>query len=225
LAATSLGLAAQTQALSLEPHAGYTTVNMSDLNKGNDALYGWYATGSAEHVHDGLVAGLDLIIPVSDSLDFGVRGEWLQTNQTQDIYWNGGTTFGWADQGTLSSALLGLRGRTPFIAKGLELGLGAWAGYGYATMKQDNISGDVQDGLFMGSLWVAELEGSLHYSVSKRISVGFTGGWRWANAGALYDDTHKPLVEAGQYWENSLYFPVSVDFSGISAQGSVSYSF
>jgi hypothetical protein len=230
IAAACLG-AGPLAALSLEPHAGYTTVSMGDLNRANDAVYGYWGVGPSVRMTNAVVAGLDLMQAVDGvpGLSLGLRGDWLQTNLAQttnvDPY-TPSNDFSMTDQGNLSSLLLGGKLSAPFLLNGLDLGLGAWLGYGYATLSQRVSKATLEDGLFMGSLWVGQLEGSLRYSVAKHISLAFTGGWRWANAGSLYDDQHHALYDSIQYWHGGNRRALSdADFSGISAQGSVGYSF
>jgi hypothetical protein len=128
----------------------------------------------------------------------------------------------------LSTLLVGVRANSGPVLKGLTLGLGAWAGYGYATLDQRQTLSDsfyVQSGLFMGTMPVAELESSVNYSLGHGLSLSFLGGWRWANAGLLYDGTHHALADTGQYVINGDDRGIDLDYSGITGQGSVSYSF
>ena len=216
---------AQAWALTLEPYAGYTSVNMTQVNRANDDIWGWENVGYSRHVDSGLIAGLNALAPANAWLDLGVRAEWMQTNQGELYYGYNTSTFKATDQGTLSNLLVGGRIHAPYLFTGMDLALGAWAGYGYATLNQKDPSGDIQDGLFMGSLLVEELETTVKYGLPHHLSLAFTGGWRWANAGQMYDDQHKALYDSANLWENSVKAPANVDYSGITAQGSVSYGF
>ena len=235
LLAIALGMAftSSLPALDLSFHGGYTSFAMGDLNRANASLVGYDAEPYSQPIQSGFVVGADLCSPLAgapDWLQVGARYEYLQSNSAELKNDSGGGGIGnvdFTDQAKLNNFLVGCKASAPFALPGLTAGLGAWAGYAYATLDQHSTqyNSPLQSGLFMGSLLVAELETSLGYSVGKRIHLDFTGGWRWADAGYLYDDTHKPLYDALQIYEMSTNAPVNVDYSGLTAQGSVSYSF
>jgi len=234
LLAIALGLAftSSLPALDLSFHGGYTSFAMADLNHANASLVGYEAEPYSQPIQSGFVAGADLCSPLPgapDWLQVGLRYEYLQSNtaELKNDNTNGVGDVDFTDQARLNNLLVGGKASVPFALKGMTAGIGAWAGYGYAELdqhaKMDN--SPIQAGLFMGSLLVAELETSIGYNIGKRIHLDFTGGWRWADAGFLYDDTHQPLYNALDIYENSLNTPVNVDYSGATAQGSVSVSF
>jgi hypothetical protein len=219
--------AAPLAAIDLNFHAGYTTLAMRDLNRMNDAIYGYEGVGRSDHLDNGMVLGLDATTPLEAApwLALGLRGEWLHSNQgrmdqdydDQHVH----------DLASLTSLLFGGKAQEPFLIDGLQLGLSAWLGYGFATLYQDASDPNqvLQSGLFMGSLMVGELEGSLTYALGPQVSVAFSGGWRWASAGPLYDDQHKPLVDGAQALRNQPAGPVDIDFSGATARASISLHF
>jgi hypothetical protein len=233
LLATALGLAftSTLPALDLSFHGGYTSFAMADLNRANASLVGYEAEPYSQPIQSGFVVGADLCSPLPGApewLQLGLRYEYLQSNLAElknDSSGIGNVDF--TDQAQEHNFLVGGKATAPFILQGLTAGLGAWAGYAYATLDQHATMNNspLQSGLFMGSMLVAELETSVGYSLGKRIHLGLTGGWRWADAGYLYDDAHQPLYDSLQIYEMSVKAPVNVDFSGLTAQGSVSYSF
>lgn len=220
LAAFSAGL----PALDFSLHGGYTTLDMGELNHANASLMGYNGDGNAPAVQSGVVLGADLTQATAlPWLRVGLRLETLQSNLSE-IKIDGGS-YCFSDQAALSDLTLGLQTSASGPA-GLRIGLVGWLGYGYATLKQRDLAGGyVQSALFMGSLPVAEAEVSLAYDLGKRVHVSLNGGWRWANAGYLYDDTHQALVNNDFYFSNSTMTPINVDYSGVTGQGSVSYSF
>lgn len=210
-------------ALDLAVHAGYTSFNLGELNRANASLLGEFADGHSQPLNSGALIGTDLTqASTLPWLNFGLRAEAMQSDfaeiKTDSGYYD------YSDQARLSDLLVGAKITTP-AALGLKLGLALWAGYGYAELQQNDFVSYLQSGLFMGSLPVAEVETSLGYDLGSRIHLAFTGGWRWANAGYLYDDQHKPLYDNGKVWYSQGNFPINVDLSGITAQGSISYSF
>jgi hypothetical protein len=223
--AAMLGLSftAALPALDLSLHGGYTSFNMSEVNRANAELIGYGGNGYSEPIQSGFVVGADLTLPAARGwLQAGLRTEYLLSNLAETK----GMAYGMevTDRAALSDLLVGLKGST---GGALSLGLGVWAGYGYATYDQRDLGHSLaqQSGLYMGSLPVAEFEGTVAYSLGQHIRLNFTGGYRWADAVYLYDDTHRPLAESGMSWWLARNYPVNVDYSGVTGQGSVSYLF
>jgi hypothetical protein len=241
LLAAALGLAMTSAlpALDLAVHSGYTSFSLSELNRSNAWLVGYEANPYAGAVKSGVVVGADLTVPFNAWLKAGLRTEMMQSNRAEtksNVHGTAGvqsppdTCF--TDQAGLSTLLVGGSSDFPTDIKGLDLGLGAWVGVGYATLQQhvtlNTSSRPYEDGLYMGSLPVAEVESSVSYGLGQHIRLNFTGGWRWADAPALYDDTHQPFYGNGAYWINngsSGLGAANLDYGGVTAQGSVSYGF
>ena len=230
--AMGLALVSALPALELSLHSGCTSFGLGELNRANAQFTGYAKYARSQDLRSGLVVGADALSAPADGLQFGLRAEAMQSEEAENRSDKGGLgTTDVVDQAALTTVLLGVRAST--LRSGMNLGLGAWAGYGYATLQQHcglNPNQAVQDGLFMGSLPVAELEATLAYGLGHGFSLSVLGGWRWANAGALYDDTHHALLDNGQAWNHGLgdpagRIPLDLDYSGVSAQGSVSYSF
>jgi hypothetical protein len=231
--ATLLGGTAHAELMDVSVHAGYSTVSMGQLNRSNAALWGWDTSGYWGDLNSALVTGVDLTThrfsPWS-ALAWGLRAEYLLTNQAV-VYMPGDNRY--SDQGSLSSVLLGAKASAPFVIDGLTAGLGAWVGYGIAVMDQhvDAVSPQAPNGALLsggsykGGLLVGELEGSLSYPLSKRVSLSLSGGWRWADAGALKDGNGTPLYDDLQLWQFGRKMPVDIDFSGAISRASVSFSF
>jgi hypothetical protein len=233
LLAAALGLAftSSLPALDLSFHGGYTSFAMGDLNRANAGLVGYDGQPYSQPIQSGFVVGADLCSPLQgapDWLHLGLRYEYLQSNLAELKNAGGGIgDVDFTSQAKLNNLLVGAKASAPFVLNGLSLGLGAWAGYGYATLDQHSrqFISPIQTDLFMKSLLVAELESSIVYKIGRRISLDFTGGWRWADAGWMYNDDHVTLYDALQIYEMSTKSPVNVDYSGLTAQGSVSCSF
>src|ERR1700758_5124614 len=136
-------------ALDLSLHGGYTSFNMSEVNRSNSALIGWYRVGYSEAIQSGFVVGADLALPTAQSwLQLGLRTEFMQSNLAETKSTNLGGSI--TDRGTLSDLLVGLKASTDGA---LSLGLVVWAVYGYATYDQKDPNQILsQSGLFMGSL-------------------------------------------------------------------------
>jgi hypothetical protein len=223
-AAAGLALASALPALDLSVHGGYTTFNMHDVNQGNAELIGYHGTGTSAPINSGVVVGADLCGATAlPWLKMGLRAETMMSNLavTQDSSQPDYIT----EQANLSDLLVGVEASSS-QGPGFSLGLGAWAGYGYATLQQDDRDQSLnQSGLFMGSLPVVEGEIKAAYLLGQHLSFSLTGGYRWADAGTLYDDQHQPLYATGPLWWSGYARPVGADYSGITGQGSVSYSF
>jgi hypothetical protein len=221
-AVLGLAMTGSLPALDLALHGGYTSFNMGSLNRANSELIGYGGDGYSRPIESGVVVGADLTIPTGYSwLQAGLRTEFMQSNMGEtkaDSY-----NFSITDQAALSDLLVGLKASTSGT---LSLGLGAWFGYGYATLNQVDFNNSVgQSGLYMQSLPVTQLEGRMDYHLGQHLKLSLTGGYRWAFAEAIYDDQHHPLLENGNLWWWGNAVPVSVDFGGITGQGSISYSF
>lgn len=226
-------------------HAGYTTVQMADLNRANAALWGFFDTssGSENGIHDGLVLGLDYVRPGWSPwawLPLGFRAEYLRTGASTahmfNTIGNQPIDFTVQDQGSLSSLLVGGGFKTDAAdIPGLSLGLNAWVGYGYAEMDQTvaNVSTyafsqPMASDSYFGLVFEGQLEGSVSYQFAPNARVFGSGGWRWANAASLRDGGGNPLVEnlpADGYYGSQANAPVNVDYSGITAQGGISLQF
>jgi len=224
--------------LELDPHAGYTTVSMGDLNHANAAIYGWYPSDHAESLSSGYVAGLDLTtshLTRVEALKLGIRAEYLRTNPAEmkdvTLIAHQSDALDYVDQGNLASVLLGGKLSAPYLSDRLLIGLGAWAGCGYGTLDQsvtfDGNQGTnlLPSGVYTSLLLVGELEATLRWRLSQRLALDFSGGWRWADAGSMRDSKGAPLYNAEQYWELNKTAPVDVDFSGATAQGGLNIAF
>jgi hypothetical protein len=231
-ALAALGTSAHAALIDVSAHAGYTTLSLGDFNNGTSAMWGWDGDGFQQTIHSGYVVGLDACtqrLTHWDWLSLGLRGEYLQSNEGQVNEPSGGYYF--QNMGTLTSLLVGGKFSLPSSVPGLELGLGAWIGGGYATMSQSaaftsgySFSAPIQSGLFDGELLEGQLEGTMKYALNQRVSLVLTGGWRWADAPELKDGS-TPLCSPESYTFGGPAAPVNVDFSGATAQGSVGYSF
>jgi len=231
IAALALASAAHAGLVDLNLHAGYTSLSMGELNHSNAMLMGWDGAPYAEELNSGIVVGLDattkhlIRLPW---LELGLRAETLRSNQAEMRNWPGNVSSVYTDVASLSSLLVGAKASAPFAVSGLSLGWGAWVGYGYAELDQhvsDTTRPPIQSGVFTAYILVAELESTLSYAVTDRISLNATGGWRWADAPKMKDGNNTDLLDAEQYWENNYLTSVNVDYSGATFQGSVSYSF
>ena len=226
-ALAGLSLAGALPALDLSLHGGYTSFNMGELNAANAKLIGYSAKPYSQPLDSGIVVGADLCGATPQPwLQWGLRTEFMQSNlaETKSIYVY---YFTFTDQATLSDLLVGAKA-SQTLAGGLDLGLGLWAGYGYATLQQHSArNGIAQDGLYMASLPVAEFESSLAYRLGSHLKLSLSGGYRWANVGYLYNGDHAALYDNAVYWyySGSWRSPIDVDYSGVTGQGSVSYSF
>lgn len=223
-AVTALSLASALPALDISVHGGYTTFNMHDVNQGNAEFVGYYGSGSgySQPIDSGFLVGADLTGPTAYPwLTAGLRGEFMMSNLAETKL----NTYSFTDRANLSDLLVGLQASSN-QGSGFSLGLGAWAGYGYATLTQNSLTAGLsQDGLFMGTLPVAEAEMKATYRLGQHIGLTLSGGYRWADAGYLYDDQHHYLFATGQNYWGGYILPISVDYSGITGQGSISYSF
>ena len=243
--AAALGLALRSalpaQLVDVNVHAGYTTFAMGDLNSANNSLWGYNMGYPAYNgyyyygIDRGVVAGVDLttsrFLPVQ-GLVWGLRSEAMQSNLAEfkadnvPPYSIGAQ---YTDRATLTTVLVGGKYSLPFVTDGLSLGLGAWAGGGYGVLDQhatQDLTGpySIQNGVFSAMLPVAELESSVDYKLGSHVSVSLSGGWRWADAPQVKNGG-EALYNNWQKWYNATKSPVNVDFSGATAQGSVSYSF
>jgi hypothetical protein len=231
-ALAALGTAAHAGLIDVDAHAGYTTLSLGDFNKATSAFWGWDGDGAQQTIHSGYVVGVDACtqrLTHWDWLSLGLRGEYLQSNEGQVNEPSGGYYF--QNMGTLTSLLVGGKFALPSSLPGLELGLGAWIGGGYATMSQSaaytsnyHFNRTIQTGLFDGELLEGQLEGSLRVALSPRVGLAFTGGWRWADAPELKDGA-TVLCVPESYTFGGAYAPVNVDFSGATAQGAVDFTF
>ena len=231
-ALAALGTAAHADLLDVSAHGGYTTLSLDDFNRATSALWGWDGDGFQQTIHSGYVVGLDVCtrhLTRLDWLSVGLRGEYLQSNEGQVNEPSG--HYYVQNMGTLSSILVGGKFSLPSSVPGLQLGLGAWIGGGYATMGQAvayapgySFSRKIQSGLFIGDLLEGQLEGSLKYALSSRVGLSFNGGWRWADAPQLKNGG-TPLYYHESYLFGGSPAPVNVDYSGATAQGSVDFAF
>ncbi|HTB23178.1 MAG TPA: hypothetical protein VK914_10780 [bacterium] len=225
--------------LDFTPHAGYTSFAMNSFNRANGNVFGWEGAGESmgynQDIQSGIVVGADettKCLSPWKSLDLGLREEYLVSNQARLVSDQGSDNDGldYSDKASLTNILVGGKVSAPFSVPGLSLGLGAWVGYGYATMDQhvnyDGFDGDnlMQSGLYTAGILVGELESTVTYKIGSHIGLNFTGGWRWADAPELKSHG-TPLYDAEQYWEWNISSPVNVDFSGATAQGSVDLYF
>lgn len=218
--------------LEITPHAGYTSVSMGQFNHYNDVMWGWDGDGYNRVLSSAYVVGLDVTthrLTPWEWLDLGVRGEYLDTNLGEMN--EPSAQLDYTDQGSLSSAEVGATVDAPTSLGGLHLGLGAWIGAGYGTMEQNvrlntnkSPAAPVSDGLFTATNLVGELEGSLKYMITPKLSLSFTGGWRWADMGVMKSHG-TPLTEMENTWLEWTNNPVNVDFSGVTAQGALTYGF
>jgi hypothetical protein len=235
LAALCLSATAHADLVDVDVHSGVSTVNMAQVNRSNAALWGWDVAGQVDDLDSAWVSGVDFStrsLTPYPWLELGLRVEYLQTNEAIVDDPEAPTYI--TEQGKLSSALVGAKVSAPFAAvDGLSAGLGAWFGYGYATFEQNVTtqtvggpgSAPLQSELFRSSIIVTELEGRLQYQLTRHWALGVTGGWRWADAGLMKDPSGDLLSDNLQLWEYGNKAPINVDFSGITAQGSLSYSF
>jgi hypothetical protein len=238
-AAFGFAMTSALPALDLAVHGGYTSFSMSELNRSNAWLVGYDANPYSQAIHSGSVVGADLTVPVNDWLKAGLRAELMQSNQAEiksNVDGSAGVSTPdtcFTDQAGLDTLLVGGSTAFPTGIRGLDLGLGGWVGVGYATLQQhvtlDTSGTPYESGLYMGSIPVVELESSLSYGIGGAVRLTFTGGWRWADAPALYDDTHQPYYGNGDYWNNNGsgtgIGAANLDYGGVTAQGSVSYGF
>jgi|GEM_PF-1292874 hypothetical protein len=227
--------------LDLGFHAGYTSVSMADLNHANAATYGWYPSDHTDSLSSGYVLGLDLTsrhLTRLDWLKLGLRGEYLRTNPAEmdSIHRIGinSSRLDYVDQGNMAGALVGASVSAPFIAERLDLAFGAWFGGAYGTMAQgvsfnggkgSTASSAPSNGVYTSMYAVGELESTLSWRLNGRLSLDFSGGWRWADAGNMKDDKGTALYDTLQYWQFNRKTPVNVDFSGLSAQGGLKAAF
>jgi hypothetical protein len=234
--------------LTFSVQAGYTTVSMTDLNRSNAAMWGYFDTnsGMVRPLHDGMVVDLNLMASQWTPypwLELGLRAEYLQTGTSELLVTdehppdNNATLFDLQDQGSMLSGLVGIGISGPTFLPGLNLGLHGWAGPGFARITQNvdystNLSGAVQpnSGIYSGLCLEGQMECSLSYQVASAVSLSFSGGWRWANVGGVQDSNGKALYEImpalGYYSSgNPTLSPVNIDFSGATAKGSVDFNF
>ncbi|HXC62881.1 MAG TPA: hypothetical protein VNZ67_00920 [bacterium] len=236
--------------LTLSVEAGYTTVNMSDLNGSNAAMWGYYDTQMGHYgaIHDGAVIDLNLMASTWTPypwLEIGLRAEYLRTGTSElqvtnvliapqgYLPW-----YNFTDTGSMVSGLLGFGFSGPTNVPGLNLGVHAWAGPGFGRITQQvtlyhDLSGGPQPstGIYSGQCIQEQLEFNASYQVASNLSFSFSGGWRWADLGGVKDSSGRALYEimpalgfSAPYGVKNLA-PVNVDFSGATASGGVSYSF
>jgi hypothetical protein len=230
------------------PYAGYTTVNMTDVNKAAAQSVGLWRYEMVEDPSSGFsytntdvnsawIVGGDFLsgrLTPCKSLSLGLRVEYLATNTADDTLSVGGQqALDIKESGTLSSFLLGGRYQLPGAEYGLNLSVGAFGGLGYATMMQsfslipDN---DTMHNLYDGEGFVGDLDLRLDWTIPgvKWLHLDAQGGYRYASLGDLQSNGNAmggPLDEFFSFAKVGNTSAVDVDFSGLTAQGGLSVTF
>lgn len=247
-----LSASAYADVIDFTPFAGYTTVTMGQVNKGLSQVNAFDKIEelSTPNVSDtdtplssAWIIGGDLLskrLTPLDSLSLGLRGEYLATNTGSDTLYDadepGGVAWSFKESGTLTSVMLGGRYQLPGADWGLNLSAGAFAGLGYATMTQDELINVERPGststLYQGEGFVGDLDLRLDWAIPGLtwLHLDAQSGYRYASLGDLSSHgqtmgspfssllsllTNKP-VNTGA---------VSVDFSGLTAEGGLSVNF
>jgi hypothetical protein len=249
-----IGASAYADVIDFTPFAGYTTVAMTDVNKGNAEFTGLEKYESAmtpgvtmdnTDLSNAWIAGGDLLttkLSPWQNLSLGIRGEYLATNTSNNQLNDaalGGTAWKVQDNGTLTSLMLGGRYQLPGAQYGLSLSVGVFGGFGYATMWQaltvPLIPGgmDNRSGLYQGEGFVGDLDLRLDWVIPhvKWLHLDAQGGYRYASLGDL-SDHGKPLTSGYDQFLQLLAPGTTgsgsaedVDFSGLTGEGGLSVNF
>lgn len=253
-----LAAAAPAAVLEFSPYAGYTTVNMATVNQGQSNLktiaefFCLAALSQPARFHNntqltnGLVAGADVTTDALTPwswLSLGLRGEYLQTNMAKltldqvlpPMFGPNPTVIDYELQGTLSSALLGVRAKHAGDWHGLSASLGLYGGLGYAVMNQSAAALRLRD-QFTGEGFVAESDLRVDWSPASLswLRLSAQGGYRYASLGQLYNSRGQALAGPKDILFNNISGGPSfeyggagmdVDFSGFTATGGLSLLF
>jgi hypothetical protein len=248
-----IAASAHADVIDFTPFAGYTTVAMTDVNKGNaeftgldkyEAAMSPGVTMDETDITNAWIAGGDLLttkLTPWQNLSLGIRGEYLATNTSNNqinISAMSGPAWKVQDNGTLTSFMLGGRYELPGAQYGLNLSVGIFGGLGYATMWQDltiplvpNHKDDTS-GLYQGEGFVGDLDLRLDWVIPhvKWLRLDAQGGYRYGSLGDI-SDHGKPLTSGYDQFLQLLApgtgsgSAEDVDFSGLTGEGGLSVNF